>query len=61
MPYEIKRVGTYYSVVNKLTGRKFSEHSTESNAKQQLALLESKDKANIKPLRSRVVKYGSRR
>lgn len=48
MPYEIKRVGTYYCVVNKDTGKKYSEHTTHDKAKKQLALLEGIDHGTIK-------------
>ncbi len=57
MPYEIKRVGTYYSVVNKDTGKKHSEHSTHENAKKQLALLEGIEHGTIKHPQSRTRKY----
>lgn len=58
MPYEIKRVGTYYSVVNKDTGKKHSEHSTKENADRQLALLEGIEKGTIKaPTKSRTARY----
>lgn len=59
MPYEIRRVGTYYSVVNKDTGKKFSEHSTEENAKAQLRLLEGIKHGTIKPV-SKTRKYHGR-
>lgn len=58
MPYEIKRVGTYYSVVNKDTGKKHSEHSTHANALAQLRLLEGIEHGTIKnPGMGRVRKY----
>lgn len=60
MPYEIKRVGTYYTVQNKDTGKKYSEHSTHDNAKKQLALLEGIEHGTIKPSGiSRTRKYMS--
>lgn len=61
MPYEIIRVGTYYTVRNKDTGKKFSEHSTENSAKAQLRLLENADKGNTKLPISSTVKYKGRR
>ena len=57
MPYEIKRVGTYYSVVNKDTGKKHSEHSTLENAKAQMRLLEGIEHGTIKQPMSSTRKY----
>lgn len=60
MPYEINRVGTYYSVVNKDTGRKYSEHTTKEKATAQLKLLESREDGSTKVPISRTVKYKRR-
>lgn len=59
-PYEMIRVGTYYKVVNKDTGKKYSEHTTQEKAVAQLKLLESREDGSTKVPISRTVKYVKR-
>lgn len=39
MPYEIKKIGKSYSVINKDTKHAFSKHTTKGKAQAQLRLL----------------------
>jgi hypothetical protein len=58
MPYEIKMVGTYYTVRDKETDKKHSEHSTHDKAKAQLAFLDGIEKGTVKSFgKSRLSRY----
>lgn len=50
MPYQIRKVGSGFSVVNRTTGKEHSKHTTEEKAKKQFRLLEAIDHdPNFKP------------
>lgn len=50
MPYLVKKVRNEdaYMVVNRLTGKKFSKHTTKEKAKAQVRLLEGIEHGTIK-------------
>ena len=56
--YIVKRIGTYYTVRDKETDKKHSEHSTMEKANNVVAYLEDIETGALtKPVVSRVSKY----
>ena len=53
MPYEIRRHGSGYSVVNKDTRKVHSKHATKESARAQFRLLEGIEHGTIKKARAK--------
>ena len=44
MPYQIRRRGMHYEVINAITGKVHAKHTTKAKAEAQVRLLRSKEK-----------------